>query len=399
MGRPPAPDDGPGGEVPDDEWGSGQLDVDAYRERIGDRGVLTPTVATLRRLHVPTWAQIPFENVDVVLGRPIALGIEALQAKLVGQRRGGYCYEHNLLFAALLDRVGFTVTRLAARIRMGGHRILPKSHMCLAVDVDGERWLADAGFGGEGLLEPIRFDLDARIEQVWTYWLARDDREDGWRLRSRHADGWFDLYAFTDEPYHQVDFEVINYYTSTNPRSPFVARVIAQRTDAAAPHPLRGTELTTAGPAGPLDLAQLSTADVPEALRHTFGIAHCPRPTSPASSPARPPRRRSRHRRSRHEHVRLRPGPRHPGPTRTSRDQYLPDGGPRRQVLQRPVDLRQGTNGAHQALDGEPPRTPQAEEAGDVALGDRGAHVAAAQRPAGRDERHRRDPELLGRMR
>lgn len=106
--------------MPDGDWGSQQLDVDAYRERIGDRGVLTPTVATLRRLHRAHVAAIPFENVDVVLGRPIELDIGTLQAKLIGHRRGGYCYEHDLLFAALLDQLGFAVTRLAGRIRPQG---------------------------------------------------------------------------------------------------------------------------------------------------------------------------------------------------------------------------------------------------------------------------------------
>src|SRR2546422_1681671 len=118
------------------------IDLDAYFTRIGYAGVRRPTMETLRALHLAHATHISFENLDVLLGRPILLDLESLQAKLVRGRRGGYCFEQNALFAAVLERLGFTVTRLAARVRMGVTRVLPRTHMALAVEVDGGSWLA-----------------------------------------------------------------------------------------------------------------------------------------------------------------------------------------------------------------------------------------------------------------
>ncbi len=101
--------------VPTSEWRSEQLDVDAYLERVGYDGDLKPTAETLRGLHRAHVAAIPFENLDIVLGRGISLEMDAMQDKLIRRDRGGYCYEHNLLFAALLERIGFAVSRLTAR--------------------------------------------------------------------------------------------------------------------------------------------------------------------------------------------------------------------------------------------------------------------------------------------
>jgi N-hydroxyarylamine O-acetyltransferase len=207
------------------------LDLEAYLARIGHTGVLghlDPTIETLNALHRAHVLSIPFENLDILLGRPIRLDLESLQAKMVDGRRGGYCFEHNSLFAAVLEHLGFEVTGLAARVRMGDHRSTPRTHMILAVDIAGTRWLADVGFGGDTLLDPIPFDEHEAVQQE--AWAFRLIEEGGVRvLRGLRSDGWMDLYAFTEEPQLPVDFEVGNHYTSTSPRSPFVTKVIAQR--------------------------------------------------------------------------------------------------------------------------------------------------------------------------
>src|SRR5262245_42213718 len=131
------------------------FDLDAYLARTGYTGGLAPTRDTLERLHLAHATHVPFENLDILLSRPIRLDLDGLQAKLVRDRRGGYCFEQNTLFAAALERIGFRVTRLAARVRWGATRVLPRTHMLLEVDVQGEPWLADVGFGGEGLLKPL----------------------------------------------------------------------------------------------------------------------------------------------------------------------------------------------------------------------------------------------------
>src|SRR5438552_5613549 len=127
--------------------------LDAYLARIGYTGPREPTPAVLEAVHLAHATHIPFENLDIQLGRPILLDLASLQAKLVHGRRGGYCFEQNTLFAAALEQLGFRVTRLAARVRIGATRLSPRTHMTLKVDVDEGSWLADVGFGGAGLLE------------------------------------------------------------------------------------------------------------------------------------------------------------------------------------------------------------------------------------------------------
>lgn len=204
------------------------LDLEAYLTRIGYTGGRKPTIETLAGLHRAHVVSIPFENLDILLGRPIRLDVESLQAKLVHGRRGGYCFEQNALFAAVLEHLGFEVTGLAARVSMGEERSTPRTHMVLAVDIAGTRWLADVGFGGDTLLDPISFEGDEPVQQgAWAFRLVHDgDLRVLWGLR---ADGWLDLYSFTEEPQLPVDYEVANHYTSTWPRSPFVTKVIAQR--------------------------------------------------------------------------------------------------------------------------------------------------------------------------
>ena len=205
-----------------------ELDLQAYLARIGYGGDLDPTIETLTALHRKHVLSIPFENLDILLGRPIGLDLESLQAKLVLGRRGGYCFEQNTLFAAVLERLGFEITRLAARVRMGDDRSTPRTHMILAVDVGETRLLADVGFGGDTLLDPIAFDNEEPVRQAaWTFRLGQEG--DVRVLRGLRAAGWMDLYAFTEEPQLPADYEVSNHYTSTWPRSPFVMKIVVQR--------------------------------------------------------------------------------------------------------------------------------------------------------------------------
>jgi N-hydroxyarylamine O-acetyltransferase len=223
------------------------IDLGAYLARIGYAGRLDPTVETLRGLHFAHATQIPFENLDILLGRGIALDLKSLQAKLVDGHRGGYCFEHNTLFAAVLESVGFAVTRLAARVRFGSQTIRPRSHMLLSVAVDGEPWLADVGFGGDGLLYPVRLNQEDEIRQgEWSFRVVIEGESHV--MQSLHTDGWFDLYAFTQEPQYSVDYVVSNHFTSTYPQSPFVRSLVVQRNSPEARWILRHWELTEERP-------------------------------------------------------------------------------------------------------------------------------------------------------
>jgi N-hydroxyarylamine O-acetyltransferase len=203
------------------------LDLQAYLARIGYTGDLRTTYGTLEGLHLAHATHIPFENLDIFLKRPIRLDLESLLAKLVHGGRGGYCFEQNLLLLAVLQKLGFSVTALAARVRYRAQRILPRTHMLLLVQVDGGRWIADVGFGGEGLLLPIPFGSRQTTRQfIWTYRVIEEAGQ--WVIQSLRNEAWVDLYAFTLEPQLLADYEMANYYTSTHPDSRFVQTLTVQ---------------------------------------------------------------------------------------------------------------------------------------------------------------------------
>ncbi len=203
------------------------LELEAYLARIGYSGRLQPDHAVLQAIHLAHATHIPFENLDILLKRPIRLDLTSLQAKLVTGGRGGYCFEQNLLFSAVLQRLGFSVTQLAARVLYRNRRKLARTHMLLLVDVEGAPWLADVGFGLEGLLLPVPFGGAREVRQfAWTYRAVEAGGE--WILQSLRNGSWMDLYSFSLEPQLAIDFEPANHYTATHPDSRFVRTLTVQ---------------------------------------------------------------------------------------------------------------------------------------------------------------------------
>jgi N-hydroxyarylamine O-acetyltransferase len=251
------------------------FDLGAYLGRIGDAGPLDPTVEVLDRIHQAHATTIPFENLDILLGRPIRIDLESLQAKLVRGLRGGYCFEQNTLFAAALERIGFRVTTLAARVRYGSTRLLPRTHMLLKVDFDDGPRVADVGFGGDGLLKSLPLDPGRESRQYhWTYRVV--EKDDGLVLQSLRPEGWLDLYFFTLEPHYPVDYEMGNHYTSTYPASIFRQVVIAQRPTPEARYVLCGRELSVER-AGETIRRELGDDDeLLSVLSSTFGLRFPP---------------------------------------------------------------------------------------------------------------------------
>lgn len=254
-----------------DEWGSDRLDLNAYLARIGDAGELAPDWSTLYRLHRAHVAAIPFENLDIPLGRGIATELDAVQDKLVGAGRGGYCYEHGVLFATVLDRLGYAVTRLLARIGNDRARPRPRTHMALHVRGDDGEWLADVGFGA-GLLEPLPWgDTGPCVQGDWTYQLSPHDGQ-GWQVAERRGDDWPVLYSFVDEAQHASDVAVVNHFTSTHPSSPFVGQPVVMRKGDHAHLRLRGRRLARIHPDGTTVEGELTDIDIISALHEQFGL-------------------------------------------------------------------------------------------------------------------------------
>jgi N-hydroxyarylamine O-acetyltransferase len=206
------------------------LDLDAYFARIGYAGPRAPTLETLRGLTEAHAQAIPFENLDVLLGRPIDLEPEALFDKLVLRRRGGYCFEQNGLLLRVLEELGFSVRPLSARVRIDRARgeTPPRTHVFLRVALGAEVWLTDVGVGGLSLTAPVRFGLEG--EQATPHEPRRLVREgDLWFHQARLGDGWSDVCEFTGEEMPRIDREVANWFTSAHPGSHFRARLIAAR--------------------------------------------------------------------------------------------------------------------------------------------------------------------------
>ncbi|ROQ34807.1 N-hydroxyarylamine O-acetyltransferase [Streptomyces sp. PanSC19] len=257
-------------------WSGDELDLDAYLARIGydvgRYGELAPDLRTLTALHRAHVAAVPFENLDVALGRPVPLDLKSLQAKLVERRRGGYCYEQNSLFAAALERIGFQVAGRGARNRTRGATLPPVTHALLAVTVEGEQWLADVGFGWQGLLEPVPLWDGARVEQGgWTFGVHVED-EGVHVLRSLRPGGWKDLYAFSPQAYHPGDFTVLNHYSSSHPQSRFLGQVVAQRPGAGAGRSLLRATFSILRPDGSAEERIVTADELAATLETEFGI-------------------------------------------------------------------------------------------------------------------------------
>lgn len=224
------------------------------------------TLATLLRSHLRA---IPFENLDVLLGRPVALGVGAVQHKLVDARRGGYCFEHATLFGAVLDALGFETARHAARVVLYTPRDKsPRTHMLLTVRVDGVRHVVDPGFGGLAPAVPV--SLDAPHDGTAAHWMVRDG--DDWVLRTtageRHVDCWRSpLVADPD-----VDFVVGNHYTSTHPDSPFRNRLMLRIATDAGSVSVMNREVTVARGASTSSMLLADRAALSAMLSADFGI-------------------------------------------------------------------------------------------------------------------------------
>jgi N-hydroxyarylamine O-acetyltransferase len=233
----------------------------------------------LAQLHLAHVTSIPFENLDPHRGVHVSRALADLQRKLVHERRGGYCFEQNLLLAAALQALGADVEPMLARVRLGAEPGVPRprTHLVLRVRHDGEAWLADAGFGRGTPLEPLPFGPGHEHEQRgWRYRVLEDGRELVLQMRGRTGDPWQDLYGFVPEPVPPVDIETSNWFTCAHPRSPFVNGLIvgAQSADGARTilSDWEGLALTEETP-GATSVTHPSRDAIPWLLAARFGLA------------------------------------------------------------------------------------------------------------------------------
>jgi N-hydroxyarylamine O-acetyltransferase len=254
------------------------LDLDAYFARIGYQGSRAPTLETLRGLHFAHATSIPFENLDVLSGKVPSLDVAAVQQKHVGAQRGGYCFELNALFSAVLKALGFRVTDLIGRVRWKAplDAVTARSHRLIRVALPEGVFLADIAFGGLTMTGPLR--LETGIEQQTPHEVYRllPHGEDGaaFELQAKLGPDWASIYSFTLDPQAPVDYEVSNWYTATHPASIFVQHLIVARPAADRRHALLNTGLTIRHKDGRVETRALESVDeIAAALHDYFGIA------------------------------------------------------------------------------------------------------------------------------
>lgn len=256
---------------------SQKVNLKAYFERIGFAGSIAPTLATLEAIHALHPAAIAFENLNPLLGLPVRLDLPSIEKKLLAERRGGYCYEHNLLLLAVLGELDFTARGLAARVVWIDPTAINRdpTHMLVAVDIGGATYIADVGFGGMTLTAPLK--LKADVEQTTphgTYRLQRD--EANWTLEARIGEDWKTLYVFDTVEKTADDYARLNAAISTDPESRFRRQLRVALSPTGKRITLLNNRLTVQGQDEAPETRLLSSvAELREVLTSTFGI-HLP---------------------------------------------------------------------------------------------------------------------------
>ena len=247
------------------------FDLSAYLARIGQPLVTGADAQTLARLHRAHLAAIPFENLDIQTGRSIELDAVSLQEALVLRRRGGYCFQQNALFRLALSALGFKPHAREGRVRFAATLpVPPRTHMVLVVPIDGVEWLADVGFGANGIVEPVRIDGTETTQDGWAYRVSREGRLHV--LQRREGDQWLDLYAFSDDDAAEIDYVIGNWYTSTHPDSKFVRTLTAQRMIGDVRHQLRNLSYSVARQGGEWQTRTITREELIPLLREVFDL-------------------------------------------------------------------------------------------------------------------------------
>jgi N-hydroxyarylamine O-acetyltransferase len=251
------------------------LDLDSYLRRIGYSGSRSPTLDTLRALQLHHPLAIPFENLDTLLGNPVRLDVGSLERKLVQRRRGGYCFEQNLLFKHALGAIGFQVAALAARVvwERPADEVRARTHMVLLVGVGGVSYVCDVGFGGLTPTAPVALTPD--VEQATpheTFRVVRVANE--FAVEALVRGEWKRLYRFDLQEQLEVDIELLNHYVMSHADSPMRGRLIAARVAADRRFNLgNGVLKTHVLPPASSEQRRLDcVADLKVALATTFGI-------------------------------------------------------------------------------------------------------------------------------
>lgn len=202
-----------------------------YLRRLGFDAPPAPTLDTLRQLQLRHTGAFPFENLSTLSGQPVLIDLPSIEQKVLHDGRGGYCYELNNLFLALLQELGFDARGLSGRVVMGQPEgaWTARTHRLSLVTLDGVRYITDVGFGGMVPTAPLMLDTPA--EQFTPHEPYRiEQHEDGYTLRANVGGEWRAMYIFDLQRQEDIDYAVGNWYVSTHPESSFARQLMVART-------------------------------------------------------------------------------------------------------------------------------------------------------------------------
>lgn len=251
---------------------SDNFDLSTYFRRISYSGRAAADTATLHAIMRHQLFSIPFENLDVQAGKVVSMVPNDIAGKLLHQKRGGYCYELNGLFAMALEALGITYRFVAARPMFYPAR-RPKTHMAVIAEVDGRQWLCDLGFGSYGIRAPMALDmLDTDIMQDFdTFRLSRDARGD-YLLQAKVEGDWPNQYAFDLSHQEWIDFVPANYLNSTHPDAIFVQKLLVIQHHPEGRSILLGDMLKTTT-AGRFQKQPLTKEEIANVLKDLFNLS------------------------------------------------------------------------------------------------------------------------------
>ncbi|MGZ5712381.1 MAG: arylamine N-acetyltransferase family protein [Burkholderiales bacterium] len=184
---------------------------------------------TLRDLHLLHLQHIPYENIDVFCHQGVKLDRETLTRKILLRRRGGYCFEQNGLFFMALTELGFKCHANMARIHRNRPQPGGRTHHINLVELEGQTWVCDVGFGGSGFREPLMLEADVEVEQLGEIYRLHENAEHGFYLQKKIEHEWQPLYTFKIEPALPIDLHMANFYTSKSPDHVFLDAIMGTR--------------------------------------------------------------------------------------------------------------------------------------------------------------------------
>lgn len=252
-----------------------KVNLNAYFERIGFAGSIAPTLQTLELLHALHPAAIPFENLGPLMAEPALLDQQSLERKMLGDKRGGFCFEHNFLLMRMLADLDYEVRPLLARVIWTNPDAIsaPPSHMALLVDIKGQTYLADVGFGGLSLTAPLR--LRADVEQATPHETFRlTGGKPDWTLEVKIGEEWRGVYVFTTDKVEEVELWDLNRDLSGNPASPFTQQLRVALAPSTKRLKLHNADFTVQPSDGAAEKRALTSLEELRAvLADEFGIA------------------------------------------------------------------------------------------------------------------------------